>query len=153
MIRSMIRWISRSLRKREPWHDELFVDPIFGECWYSSASNRWITLWQLSENRQITIMGRSERPTSEQAVLWHQVQERMLLLMREANASIPDPPVTNFTPAVIKRDGIELSEVRFESDGTVQFFLNLTITDSNGYDLCPQIVFRDWQIIDSGWCV
>ena len=152
MIRSILRWLNAPLNKPVS-RGEPFVDPTFGDCRYFSDINAWLAHWQLSENRQIRIMGRSKRPTPGHVALWHQLQERMPLLIREANASIPEPPVKDFTPAEIKRDGIELSEVRFESDGTVQFFLDFTISDSHGYDLCPQIIFSDWKICSSVWCV
>lgn len=74
-------------------------------------------------------------------------------LLHEVIASISEPPVTSFTPEVIRREGIEISEVRLENDDTVQLFLDLVITDSQGYQLCPHVIFKNWQIVSSVWCV
>lgn len=152
MIRSILRWLNAPLHQSVS-HGEPFVDPNFGDCLYISSIDAWMVHWQLTENRQIIIAGRSKRPTPEQVALWQQAQERLPQLIREANASIPEPSFKNFTPAVIKRDGLELSEIRFERDGTVELFLDFNITDSAGNDLYPQIIFRDWQIVSSEWCV
>jgi hypothetical protein len=152
MLRSILRWLTPPLHEtNRPC--ERFVDLTFGDCQYSPDINAWSTPWQLAENRQIRVMGRSQRPTEEQVVLWHQFLERVPTLLREANDSITEPRVTSFTPDVIRREGVEISEVRFESDGTVHLFLDLMITDQHGYELYPQVIFKNWELVSSEWCV
>lgn len=152
MIRSILRWLNAPLYKSVS-NAEPFVDPTFGACRYCPDINAWITDWQDPHNRKVEIMGRSIRPTPDQAALWRQARERLPQLLQEASASIPEPLVKDFTPAVITREGVELAEIRFEKDGTVQFFLDFKISEPQGYEMWPVIVFKNWQIVRSEWCV
>ncbi|MEK6262337.1 MAG: hypothetical protein AABP62_27375 [Planctomycetota bacterium] len=153
MLQPIFRWLYGALHSPPRNPGEQFVDPVFGSCCYGSSTNSWTTRWHLSDNRSLLLRGRSNRPTPEQVGLWREVQERMPHLLREAINSIPEPPFDDYSPAVIHRDSAALSQVRFEADGTVQFFLDLEITHSTGYDLCPMITFSGWQIIRSEWTV
>lgn len=152
MLRSILRWLNAPLHESIS-ECERFVDLTFGDCQYFPSINAWSAQWQLSKNRQIRIFGRSKRSTEEQVALWQQFLERAPTLICEANASITEPRVKGFKPEAIRREGVELSEVRFESDGTVQLFLDLMITDSQGYELCPQVIFKNWELVGSEWCV
>ena len=95
--------------------------------------------------------GLGENPIPSQLVIWQQIQARLPELIRQARASIPTPETRDDPMRQFSRDEAQLKEIRIEHDGSIELFFSPTISDHEGYPLCPVATFKDWKIIESCW--
>ena len=153
MVLPLFRRFSTALSPSPRVATEQFIDPVFGNCSYNSWMNLWSSQCQLPNSSSVFVCGRSKRPTDENTSLWRELQSDISQLLRVAAESIPVPPIHDYTPPSFNLLDAALSEVRFEADGTVIFFLDVELTEPDGYQLYPMVTFRNWQITEAVWTV
>jgi hypothetical protein len=106
--------------------------------------------WRCRPRNTFLLRGRSRHPTPEQLALWREAQQRLPELIEQAIASIPPPPPGGDPLFTFDRTKCELDELRLEQDGSMAFFFTPTIV-LDGYQLCPLVIFKGWQITESYW--
>lgn len=89
-------------------------------------------------------------PTSRQLALWDEIRKRLPELVKEAIASIPEPPADDLKIAPFHRSELRLKDISIELDNSFSFFFNpKRLIDE--CDAEPMIDFHNWKIVESYW--
>ena len=102
--------------------DEL-VDPSLGSYLTGPGNGSW----RCRPYGSFLLRGRSKHPTPSQISLWREVEARLPEMVKQAIASVPDPPAGSDPTVKFERDTSELWELRLEQDGSIEFFLSPSI--------------------------
>jgi hypothetical protein len=124
--------------------------PDLGDYVYSPSINLW-TNWRITpEGQEFCLAGRSRRPSEAQVQLWRAIEARLEELVSKSIAAIQAPRGMPMTRR-FSREGVSLREVRMESAGVAEFFLDWPLGDE--LYMWPMATFINLDLKGSRWVI
>jgi hypothetical protein len=124
--------------------------PQFGDYIYSPITRSWTQRRVDATGRKFVLCGRGRQPSDEQIAMWSEAEARLPELTRAAASAAGALLVGSHADAFTEAE-LWLSQVRFESDGTLLLFLGFPRSDDVG--MWPMVTFSNWTACRAKWIV